>query len=49
VVELPPELEAEAIDLMKRHQEVAAVRLICDTIGVGILDAQRTVRSLVGR
>lgn len=49
VVELPPELEAEAIDLMKRHQEVAAVRLICDTIGVGILDAQRTARSLVGR
>jgi hypothetical protein len=49
VVELPPELEAEALDLMRRRQEVAAVRLVCDSMGVGILDAQRTVRSLVGR
>jgi hypothetical protein len=49
VIELPPELEAEAVELMQRHQEVAAVRLVCDTMGVGILDAQRTVRSLVGR
>jgi hypothetical protein len=49
VLELPPELEAEALDLMRRRQEVAAVRLVCDTMDVGILDAQRTVRSLVGR
>jgi hypothetical protein len=49
VLELPPELEAEALDLMRRRQEVAAVRLVCDSMGVGILDAQRTVRSLVGR
>jgi hypothetical protein len=49
VIELPPELEAEAAELMRRHQEVAAVRLVCDSMGVGILDAQRTVRSLVGR
>jgi|SoiMethySBSTD1v2_1073268.scaffolds.fasta_scaffold504157_2 hypothetical protein len=49
VVELPPELEAQALDLMKRHQEVAAVRLLCDTLGIGILDAQRTIRALVGR
>ena len=49
VIELPPALEAEAVELMRRHQEVAAVRLVCDSMGVGILDAQRTVRSLVGR
>lgn len=49
VLDLPPELEAEALDLMRRRQEVAAVRLVCDSMGVGILDAQRTVRSLVGR
>ncbi|HYJ68574.1 MAG TPA: hypothetical protein VEX15_13040 [Nocardioidaceae bacterium] len=49
VVELPPELADEVRDLMSRRREVAAVRLICDSMGVGILDAQRTVRSLVGR
>jgi hypothetical protein len=49
VLDLPPELASEARSLMERKQEVAAVRLVCDTMGVGILDAQRTVRALVGR
>ena len=49
VLDLPPDLEAEARGLMERKQEVAAVRLVCDSMGVGILDAQRTVRSLVDR
>jgi hypothetical protein len=49
VLDLPPELASEARELMERKQEVAAVRLVCDTMGVGILDAQRTVRALVDR
>ena len=49
VLDLPADLEAEARSLMERKQEVAAVRLVCDSMGVGILDAQRTVRSLVDR
>jgi hypothetical protein len=49
VLDLPPDLAAEARDLMERKQEVAAVRLVCDSMGVGILDAQRTVRALVNR
>jgi hypothetical protein len=49
VVELSPELQAQVRSLMARKQEVAAVRLVCDTVGVGILDAQKTVRALVGR
>ena len=46
VIDLPPELADEVRDLMGRRQEVAAVRLVCDSMGVGILDAQRTIRSL---
>jgi hypothetical protein len=49
VVELSSELEAQVRSLMAHKQEVAAVRLVCDTVGVGILDAQKTVRALVGR
>jgi hypothetical protein len=49
VIDLPTELADEVRELMGRRQEVAAVRLICDSMGVGILDAQRTVRSLTGR
>lgn len=49
VLELPPELADEVRELMRHHQEVAAVRLVCDAMNVGILDAQRTVRALVGR
>ena len=49
VLDLPPELAEEVRGLVQSHQEVAAVRLICDTMRVGILDAQRTVRSLAGR
>jgi hypothetical protein len=49
VLDLPADLAAEARDLMVRKQEVAAVRLVCDSMGVGILDAQRTVRALVDR
>jgi hypothetical protein len=49
VIDLPPELADEVRELMGRRQEVAAVRLVCDSMGVGILDAQRTVRSLPDR
>jgi hypothetical protein len=49
VLDLPPELAEEVRGLMHKHQEVAAVRLVCDSMGVGIIDAQRTVRALVGR
>jgi hypothetical protein len=49
VLDLPPELAEEVRGLMADKQEVAAVRLVCDSMGVGILDAQRTVRALVGR
>ena len=34
--------------MMEQGYEVMAVRLVCDEMNVGILDAHKTVRSLVG-
>jgi hypothetical protein len=48
VIDLPLDLQRRALELMKQHYEVGAVRLICDETGAGILDAQKTVRSLAG-
>lgn len=47
-LELPAELRARALELMEQNYEVGAVRLVCDEMGVGILDAQKTVRTLAG-
>jgi hypothetical protein len=49
IVTVPPPLAAQVVTLMNRRQEVSAVRLLCDELRIGILDAQRTARSLVGR
>ena len=49
IVAVPPPLAAQVVTLMNRGQEVSAVRLLCDELRIGILDAQRTARSLVGR
>lgn len=48
VIDLPLDLQRRALELMKQHYEVGAVRLICDETGAGILDAQKTVRTLAG-
>ncbi len=45
---LPPDLRQQVLDLMDQGYEVAAVRLVCDEMDVGILDAHTTVRSLAG-
>jgi hypothetical protein len=47
-VALPSDLSRQVIELMGQGHEVAAVRLVCDEMDVGILDAQKTVRSLAG-
>jgi hypothetical protein len=49
IVAVPPQLAAQVVTLMNSRQEVSAVRLLCDELRIGILDAQRTARSLVGR
>jgi cell division septation protein DedD len=49
IVAVPPPLAAQVVTLMNSRQEVSAVRLLCDELRIGILDAQRTARSLVGR
>jgi hypothetical protein len=49
VAHVPPELAARVIALMNKRQEVSAVRLLCDELRIGILDAQKTARSLEGR
>jgi hypothetical protein len=36
------------MELMDKQYEVMAVRLLCDELHIGILDAQKTVRTLVG-
>jgi hypothetical protein len=36
------------MELMDQKFEVAAVRLVCDELRVGILDAHKTVRTLAG-
>lgn len=45
-VQLPAELDAQVHTLMRDRHEVAAVRLVCDTMDVGIIDALHTVRSV---
>lgn len=49
IAQVPPELAARIVTLMNKRQEVSAVRLLCDELRIGILDAQKTARSLVGR
>ncbi len=49
IAHVPPELAAKVVTLMNKRQEVSAVRLLCDELRIGILDAQKTARSLVGR
>jgi hypothetical protein len=45
---LPAGLEAQVRELMDSGFEAGAVRLICDELGVGILDAQQTAREVAG-
>ena len=45
---LPVELEAQVRVYLDARHEVAAVRLVCDELDVGILDALRAVRSVAG-
>jgi hypothetical protein len=45
-VELPQDIEARVLALMSDGHEVAAVRLICDEMNCGLLDAMRTVQTL---
>lgn len=45
---LPVELEAQVRIYLDARHEVAAVRLVCDELDVGILDALRAVRSVAG-
>jgi hypothetical protein len=47
-VDLPPDLQQQVLDLMDRGYEVMAVRLVCDEMDVGILDAHKTVRTVAG-
>jgi hypothetical protein len=47
-VSLPPQLEADVIVLMDSGHEVAAVRLVCDAMDVGILESMRSVRGVAG-
>jgi hypothetical protein len=49
IAQVPPELAARVVALMNKRQDVSAVRLLCDELRIGILDAQKTARSLVGR
>jgi hypothetical protein len=49
IAQVPPQLAARVVELMNKRQEVSAVRLLCDELLIGILDAQKTARSLVGR
>lgn len=45
---LSGELEAQVRAYLNARHEVAAVRLVCDELDVGILDALRAVRSVAG-
>lgn len=47
-VSLPEQLEADVIALMDEGHEVAAVRLVCDEMDVGILESVRSVRRTAG-
>jgi hypothetical protein len=48
IVPLSPELQTRVLELMDQNFEVMAVRLLCDELHVGILDAHKTVRTLAG-
>ncbi len=45
---MSPELEGRVRELMGSGFEAGAVRLICDELGVGILDAQKSARAVAG-
>jgi hypothetical protein len=45
-IHVDAELEDKVRDLMSSGFEAGAVRLLCDELGIGIHDAQRTVRAL---
>ncbi len=45
-IDLPVEVRSQVDVYLTDGHEVAAVRLICDEMGCGILDAMRTVRTL---
>ncbi len=45
---LPTEIEAAVAAFMEAGQEVAAVRFLCDELGMGILDALRAARQVGG-
>lgn len=45
---LTPDLEAKVREMMDAGFEAGAVRLICDELGVGILTAQQTARTVAG-
>jgi hypothetical protein len=47
-VAMSPELEGRVRELMDSGFEAGAVRLICDELGVGILDAQKSARAVAG-
>jgi len=47
-VHVGAELEGRVRVLMSSGFEAGAVRLLCDELGIGIHDAQQTVRALAG-
>jgi hypothetical protein len=47
-VDVDAELEGRVRALMSSGFEAGAVRLLCDELGIGIHDAQQTVRALAG-
>jgi hypothetical protein len=47
-VDVDAELEGRVQALMSSGFEAGAVRLLCDELGIGIHDAQQTVRALAG-
>jgi hypothetical protein len=47
-IEPGPELVGQVRALMESGFEAGAVRLLCDELGVGIVEAQRTARALSG-
>lgn len=48
LVDLTPDQQRRVLEFMEQGYEVMAVRLVCDETRAGILDAQKTVRTLAG-
>lgn len=48
VVPLPGDLEVRVMEFMRQGHEVGAVRLLCDELDIGIIDARHTARTLAG-